>query len=600
MDKENRIKIADLINQTNLSDTDILMIEDSINTKKITVRNFVSSIIKDNEVPTAYRLYSSLKIQNLIDELDERIVDGIGGVEGDIDDLEALSATKEELKKLKEEIDKDLETKADEELMIEQLGLMRKKTDKISASELDTSSNDSKIQPKNLSQEVINMMTGATTIPTNKAPIGGWVTEDIADSAIVSNKLKDNFRHVKDLSEGNINELTKDGWYLLGSDIIGLPKEDPEESDIRLLNVERISDNYIIQTVYYTVSTEEHTIYRRRCEIDRIHVTPFGEVHELSPEYRVGREMLKSDFSNNGVISSGSVFVLRDEGNYYVRKTCTDLPTNDDYMVNISNHGNYYIFTASIMDNTTCEIYKSLLYFTSGLMPVTTGWFNVSNSKKSKFDGENVCLFGDGILFGIGSDDITNNSIPAILSKKYGMKITNRSIGDATIGNYEDEQLMERSIIKQIETTPLDNMDYIIIFAGTNDWKIGKAGFSSNNTVISDKTFNGSINKCISDIAAKNPRAKVVFCTPIFRARIDIGDNKNSDTNTVNDRYLSEYASSIETVCKLNHIPVINLYDMGTINKYNSTVYLKDGLYPNDEGNNLLASKIVNAMESLF
>ena len=113
-------------------------------------------------------------------------------------------------------------------------------------------------------------------------------------------------------------------------------------------------------------------------------------------------------------------------------------------------------------------------------------------------------------------------------------------------------------------------------------------------------TFKGAMNQCINDIAAKNPSTKIIFCTPIFRSRIEYGDNKNSDVYTVNDRYLIEYADAMIEIAHDNHIPVIDLYRMSSINKYNASIYLKDGLYPNDEGNKLLASKIVSGMESSF
>lgn len=603
MDDNNKVFIKDMLKKTTLSDTDILIIEDDENTKIMTIRDFVSSIIKDEEVPTKYRLYSSKKIQEIIDILDDKIIDGVGGVQGDIEELETLKATKDELNRVKNDLEIELQKKIDTLEVQNQLALKRNKTDKIASSELDSSSDDVKIKMKNLSQEVIESMTGGTPIPTNKAPVGGWVTEDYADESIISKKLSESYEFVSYVKEGNINELDKHGIYILESTVIGLPKEEGDDSKAkRILYVDRAKDenfNYIKQTVMYSDSTDEHAIFKRSGSVDRIHSIQFVETHDVSTRYKIGRDMLKSDFINKGTISSGSVYLLRDEGHYYAKSTVTELPTVDDYMINVEKYEDKYIFEAT-KNGTDGTKYTSILYFTSGLMPVTTPWINISTSKKSKFDGKRVCIFGDGIMFGLGSDDISNKSIPALLSNKYGMKITNRAIGDATIGNYEDEQFKERSVLKQIETTPLDNMDYVIIFAGTNDWKSGKAPIGTNNYDINEIYFKGSINKCINNIAAKNPKTNVIFCTPIFRSRTNYGDNRNSDTNTVNDKYLSEFSQAMVDVCKANHLPVVNLHDMGTINKYNASVYLKDGLYPNDLGNELLASKIIGCMESNF
>ena len=600
MDDVQKIQISDMLAKTSLNDTDLLIVEDTQNTKKMTIIEFVKNIIKDNDVPTEYRLWSSLKLQTVIDTMQEQLDDGIGKLQNDMGVLEETTATIQQLKDLKDELDEQLMLKANSADMVIELNKKRNTSDKIKATDLDISSDDSKIKLENLSSEVINAMVGGISVPTNKAPIGGWVTEDFADMSITANKLAENYRYLANVTEGNINNLTRDGLYLLGSNVLNLPKYDPDETDLRYMEVTRVADDYVIQRVYYIDNVEERPIYERKATIGSLYVTDFVEKWDVTTEFKIGRNMLKQDFSNNGVISSGSVFLLRDEGYYYVQSTASDLPTVNDYMVDVHKYADRYIFTAQKVGTTECDIYVSTLYFTSGMMPVNTEWFLISNSKRSKFDGARVHLFGDGIMFGLGSDDITNNSIPALLASQYGMKITNCAVGDATMGNYDDENLAERSILKQIQTATLSSADYAIIFVGTNDWKIGKATIGSSNTQMNDTTFKGAMNKCINDIAENNPRTKVIFCTPIFRSRIEYGDNKNSDTYTINDRYLVEYADAMIEIAKENHVPVIDLYRMSSINKYNSSIYLKDGLYPNDEGNKLLSSKILSGMESNF
>lgn len=600
MDDVQKIQIADMLAKTSLAEDDLLIVEDSQNTKKMTIIEFVKNIIKDNDVPTEYRIWSSLKLNNIIEEMKEELEEGIGKVEGDMGDLQGNVVTIEQLEELKKELDKQIDDKIGRDEITSELENKRDKSVKITADDLDTSSDSAKIHIANLSQEVISAIVGGSSVPTNKAPIGGWVTEDFADGSIISNKLAENFRYVAHITEGNINSLTKDGLYLLGSGVTNLPKYEEDETDIRILDVKRISDDRIIQTVYYAEDTDQKPIYRRKGTIGRLYVTDFIEIHEVTDKFKIGRDMLTEDFSNNGIVSSGSIYLVRSEGHYYAQNTVTDLPTTDDYLVDVFKYDDRYIYTAQKIGTASCDIYVSLLYFTAGLMPVNTPWYLISNSRRSSFDGSQVHLFGDGIMFGLGSDDITNNSIPALLASQYGMKITNHAIGDATMGNYDDDNLAERSIIKQIQTATLSSADYAIIFVGTNDWKIGKGTIGTSNTQMNTTTFKGAMNQCINDIAAKNPRTKIIFCTPIFRSRIEYGDNKNSDVYTVNDRYLIEYADAMIEIAQDNHIPVIDLYRMSSINRYNSSVYLKDGLYPNDEGNKLLTSKIVSGMEANF
>ncbi len=600
---ERIIKIADLLDKEQLDETDVLIIEDEQNTKKVSIRNLIMSIIKDNDVPTNYRIYSSEKTQKLFDSVKDTVVGDIGKIQGDIKELEDDKATNTSLENLKTELEKKIGMKVTTEELVQALSDVRRTSTKITSDDLDTSSNSVKIKLANLADEVVDAMTGNTTvIPTNRAPVGGWVTEDFADESITYKKLANDYRFGGIITEGNINEIVKDGIYLLGSNVLNLPKMENEEGDnSRILDVKRIGDKLIMQSVYYCDDSEDRPIFRRKGSLIRLHALDFMEVHEINTTFKASRDLLSEDFANCGLIDSGSIYAIRKDGDYYATKNVTDLPTeNEDYMVKVSKYNDRYIFNAQAITTTTCKIYTSLLYFTAGQMPVNTSWFEVSSTSKSKFDGKKVYLFGDGILFGLGSDDITNKSISAILSNKYGMRINNRALGEASIGNYDDEILSQSSVIEQIETTPLDEADYAIIFAGGYDWKIGKATIGTSNTAVNDITFKGSINTCIKNILLKNAKTKILFCTPIFRSRIEAGDGKNSDENTVNDRYLYEYVQAMIDVCNANHVPVLNLFNISMINRYNSSIYLKDGLYPNDTGHALLADKIFDGMNMYY
>lgn len=596
-----QIKISDLLEKERLEETDILIVEDTENTKKVTIQNFVISVVKDNDVPTKYRIYSSEKVQSLIDSINKEVTKNIGTIQGKVEELDTNKANTDALTQLKSNIDEELESVVTDEELTEALLYVRKTTSKISSEDLDTSSNDKKIKLVNLSDEVVKAMTGgATVIPTNKAPLGGWVTEDFANRSITYDKLADDYRFAGVIVDGNINEIIKDGVYLLGSNVFGLPKENEEDDNSRILEVTIIGDKFM-QTVYYCDDLENRPIFRRKGSLNRIYSIDFIEVHEINDKFKANRNLLSEDFLNCGIISSGSIYTIREEGNYYATKNVTQLPTeNEDYMVTVLKYNDRYIFNAQAINSSSCKLYTSLLYFTSGQIPVNTGWYGISDTSKSKFDGKQVYLFGDGILFGLGSDDVTNKSISGLLSNKYGMKINNRAIGDATIGNYDDEILKESSILQQIETTPLENAEYVIILAGHRDWKIGKATIGTSNTAINDTTYKGSINLCIQSILSKNPKIKILFCTPFFCSRIEYGDGKNSDDYTVNDRYLHQYAQAMIDVCNANHIPALNLMETSMINRYTESIYLKDGLYLNDDGHELIADKIFDGMNLYY
>lgn len=592
------IKVPDMLEKEQLDEADLFIVTDTENTKKVTLINFIRSIVKDNEVPTGYRIYSALKIQQMIDEIKEQVTDDIGHMNGDVEELKKNMATVQQLEELRDELIKQIDDKISSDDFTTALEGYRRKEDKLTYKDFDDSSDENKLKLKNLAQEVIDAMTGNTTvIPTNRAPIGGWLTEDFADESITFKKLAVSYRFGGNIIEGNINEITKDGIYLLGSEVLNLPKWEGEtEPSSRILKVTNIDNKIVMQEVYYCDDMEDRPVYKRKGSITRLHVLPFIETHDVNGTYKVDRNMLTEDFQNCGVVSTGSVFQLRNEGNYYVENTVTDLPTTgEDYMVKVSKYNDRYIFDAQCMTTNTCRLYTAMLYFTAGLMPVFTTWTEVSSTAKSKFDGKKVYFLGDGTLFGIGSDDIPNKSIGGIFTNKYGMHINNRAIADATFGSYSNEIFAEASVIEQIATTPLDDAEYIIIMAGTHDWASGMAQFGEDDSM-TESSIKGSINLCIKNIMMQNTKAKLLFCTPIFRSRIEYGDGRDSDHNTVNDKWLSEFADAIIQVCQANHVPVVDLYRTSMINQYNAPTYLKDGLYPNDTGYALLAEKIYDAM----
>jgi len=105
MDKIDGIKIGDLLQKKSLLETDILIIEDSENTKKVTLKDFVVSIIKDNEAPANFRLYSSFKIDELFKEISNKLEIELGRVSGGYEEVMGVLAKRSELDDLKKYVD---------------------------------------------------------------------------------------------------------------------------------------------------------------------------------------------------------------------------------------------------------------------------------------------------------------------------------------------------------------------------------------------------------------------------------------------------------------------------------------------------------------
>ena len=600
----NKIGLHELIEKTKLSDEDIIILEDEENTKKISFRNLRDSLIDDEELPSTHRMYSSYKLDEAITEFQKQLDYDIGKVEGKVENIAKDYMKSEDVDNKIKEFSKEVSSIAEIDTIKKALESKRNTSDPITCDDLETGENEKKIQLKNLSYEVISSMVGTTPVTVPAVPNGGWVQEDIANGAINGNKLSKQYRFKGHYPEGDINKFTQDGLYLLGASVSGLPKYDENETDYdRLLEVYNYGpDQYIIQKVYYCIDYGEEVrpVYKRKALASRLQVTDFVAEYPITDKFKITRNILGDDILNGGIISTGSVYDLTEDNDYLVKKGVKNLPDDThDFTVSVRNYNDRIEYTAKLVTIDLCEIYVSQSYLTSSNLRQRTKWKQTNTVTKSRLEGKKLHLFGDGICFGLGSSDIPNLSYPALLTSRYGIKIINHALGDATIGVYNDEYLEERSVIKQIENAQFDDGDMAIIFAGSNDYKSGVAKIG-NTTDLNNYSFKGAINTCIKNLLTKNPAIKLLVITPLFRARLDADDFRNSDDTPINEQYLSDYVKAMKDVCEYNHIPYLDLHSNSMINKYNFTTYLKDRLYPNDAGHDMLANKIFSALDYFY
>lgn len=600
----NKIGLHDLIEKEKLADEDIILIEDNENTKRISFRDFRDSLITDNELPSEHRMYSSMKLHNAIQDFRKELDEGIGKVEGDIEKINADYMTERKVDQKITEFAESVPTLAETETLKTSLESKRDINVAITCDDIESGDNSKKIQPQNLSSEVIAMMTGETPITPPAVPAGGWVQEDIANEAINSKKLARQYRYKGHYPDGNINNFIYDGLYLLGASVEGLPKYDENETDQnRLLEVTNYGPNQnIIQRLYYCEENTEfiRPVYERKAELNKLHVTDFIEQYQITNKFKITRNVLDDNIFNMGFISTGSVYDLVIDGDYFIKKNVKDLPNNKyDFTVSVRKYDTRVEYTAKAIGYDICEVYISNTYVTSSGGKERTRWYQTNTVTKSRLDGKRLHLFGDGICFGMGSTNIPELSYPALLTSRYGLNIVNHALGDATIGVYNDEYLEERSVIKQIENAEISNGDLAIIFAGSNDYKSGAAKIGNNHD-INDYSFKGALNTCIEKLMKKNPNIKVLIVSPLFRARLAANDYRNSDETAINELYLRDYSNAMKEVADYNHIPFLDLHSSGMINKYNFTNYLSDRFYPNDNGHDMLANKIFAALNYFY
>lgn len=594
------IYLKDLLKTKKVSDNDIFIVEDDENTKQISFRDLKLSLISDNEVESPNRIFSSKKVIDLILESTNGISDSIGKLENSLSILDRNKVSNTQLQSAIKNID-DMKANVDiVNNIISELENTRKNTDKISGADILHGSEDEKLHLAHLGSDILDAMTGKTQVSIPSVPVGGWISEDLANGCIKANKLAKDYNYKGSKGVTDLNRLVETGLYVVASSSVALPHFGDDESESRLVEVIRYGENgkYIIQRVYYhEFISEQRPYFERKGLFAKLSILEFTPHFEITSLNKVESVLLGDHYNNRGVLNSGDLFKISADGNYYCKSTVKNLPTDDDYIVSIRTFDNRKEYDCKKITPNGCIGYICYEYYTSDNSLIRTNWLSSNNIMKSKFDGKTLHIFGDGISFGLGSSDILKTSYPAILSNKYGWNIINHSLSDATASSYNDDILKQTSILTQIDrATGLTTNEeiFVIIFVGSEDYRC-RLGIIGNNNDNEDTTFKGGLNLIINKILSRAPKAKIIFITPIYRASVSPADNNSGDITLINDKVLKDYVDAINDISKYNHIPCIDLYSTGMINKYNKFKYLNDdGIYPKDYGHNMIAEKIHN------
>lgn len=598
----NDVGIGELDNTTEIPDTALFIVEDDQNTKTISLESLRRNLITDTDSPSDTKVYSSEKTQELIDQFKSDLNGELASTNSDVNYIKENYAKTEMVNQQVSEIKENMFTQKDKENIEQALNSKRDNNTLITSFDMDTSSDQYKIQLKNLSEEVLSAMTGETPVSLVKSPKGGWTTESIADKAITVDKLSASYRFRGQVIDGSMNDLIEDGVYVVGPNVAGVPKLNEEDTEAKVLYVTLYGNNkeFISQRVEYMYQLEDRPYYIRKGKTLNIHNLKFNDIYQITGTFKINSSIMGDVITDRGTIESGNLYDYTAEGSYKVLKGVINLPTDtDDYFVSITKFDDYYVYEARLHSDKSCIVYISYTHQNEYGIDMATKWFKITNINKSKFDNQRIHLFGDGICFGLGSTDISTKAYPYKLYDEYGFKVFNHAINDATMGNYGVKTMEERSVITQIKNTVFEDGDIAFIWAGTNDFKLGTCPIG-NNTDKKDTTFKGSLNLAIEAIFNSNPSVKLLIATPMFRARIDSGDGRDSDSTSINSRYLSDYATAVLDISKLKHIPVLDMMNEGLINQYNHSHWLEDGLYLNDNGQSYFATRLYDRLMLLY
>ena len=134
----------------------------------------------------------------------------------------------------------------------------------------------------------------------------------------------------------------------------------------------------------------------------------------------------------------------------------------------------------------------------------------------------------------------------------------------------------------KLKNTEADNVDAIIVFAGTNDYNAGVPlgewySYSDEQTLVKgnkqevrkkrsavfdENTFRGRINIAINYLKRNFPRKQIILLTPIHRAFAHFGnDNIQPDESFPNrlGLYVDQYVDAIKEASNVWAVPVIDL-----------------------------------------
>lgn len=252
------------------------------------------------------------------------------------------------------------------------------------------------------------------------------------------------------------------------------------------------------------------------------------------------------------------------------------------------------------------------------------------------FHGKTVVCFGDSIT---GNYVITD--YPSIIAEITGATVYNVGFGGCTMVYKETEERKDFSMVSLVNSIvnedfsaqensgvsitlanddrrnyvperiatlkniDWNNVDYITIAYGTNDWN-GNYSIDNEENPLDTTSYIGAFRYSIENLLTAYPHIKILVLTPLWRwwdetaGGVPYRDSDNYAKGT--GWYLYDYGNALIEACKEYHIPCLDLYYECMMNKFNRYVYFNtnDGTHPNEVGRTLLAEKISAKLGSTY
>lgn len=189
-----------------------------------------------------------------------------------------------------------------------------------------------------------------------------------------------------------------------------------------------------------------------------------------------------------------------------------------------------------------------------------------------------IACVGDSLTYGMGVEDITKDSYPAILGQMMGDTCLVRNFGanSRTMLNKGDRPYIDEDIYKEA----LDfNPDIVIIMLGSNDTK-------PKNWIYKDD-YKKDMKSLVESFQRLTSKPQIYLSYPLRPYTELTGHTEINDSIIVN--HIIPYIKDVAQECNINvidtHTPLSNTPKL-----------FPDRLHPNREGNNILADIIYRAI----
>ena len=213
-----------------------------------------------------------------------------------------------------------------------------------------------------------------------------------------------------------------------------------------------------------------------------------------------------------------------------------------------------------------------------------------------QLQGIKMACLGDSITEGVGVSDLRNMYYNR-LQRECGIRdLYIDGIGGTRIARQQapsQDPRIDSDFISRVDAIDAD-CDLVLVFGGTNDFGHGDAPMGTPQDRTED-TFWGACTVLCEKLINRFPTSQIVFMSPLHRENED-------DICGVNKGSLYDYVEVLRTVCCRFSIPFLDMFQLSGMTPkvpIYKTLYMPDGLHPNDDGHERIAQRLKGFLLSL-